>query len=144
MGWIAATFHEEECRDILLCTEESSWDDSMDEALTDIIAGAVDSIRDIYDVQKSEDTEGASMLEEMEAEVVVVMSKDPYRDVMSLYPSRDPVCQEPPALRSLDSEMSISSTSSASLFSFSSRNFASRTWTRQMSPHRNAEWAILE
>merc|ERR1712153_67393 len=157
-----ATFHEDECRDILLCADESCWDESMDESFADIVAGAIDHIRDVSDESESKDTHEVPMvtIEKVQAQDIsvledtdeeeeiqseeVVLSYHKHRDVMSLYPSRDPVCSGPPALRSLDSEMSISSTSSASLYSLSSRSLVSRTRTRQMSPQRNAEWAIME
>jgi len=139
------TLHSDDCGDILLCAEEPIWDDTMDEALCDVLSCAMESIQNSFSIQAVESGEGEqSTAHEDEKMVEVSAVKEKRRDVTLPFELRDPVCKGVPAMRPIDSEVSFSSNSLSSTSSVGSYSLASPTRTRKMSPQPNAEWAIME
>merc|ERR1712194_283432 len=137
--------HGDDCSDILLCADEPIWDDSMDDALCDILSCATESVRNssLSQVADGSDGEASTPNAEEEAKEGVV-SEDKYRDLMSPYTLGDPACTGVPAMSLIDSVVSISSNSFCSSTSLASGSMTCLTRTRKMLPQPNAEWAIME
>merc|ERR1712194_288942 len=140
------TFHRDDCSDILLCADEPLWDNTMDDALCNILSCTVESVRDNSPSQsQAADIGGeASTTNEHKDAKEVAVAEGKYRDLISLYTLRDPACMSVPAMSSIDSVSSIASDSFCSTSSLDSHSLTSRTRTRKMSPKSNAEWAIME